>query len=61
MFGFLGLNKVYMQVASFNSPAIKLLEADGFKLEATLRDHHYYKGEFFDNHIYSQLLFEVEH
>lgn len=55
-----GLNKVYTHVGSFNEGGIELFESSGFKLDGTLRHHHFYQGEFHDELVYSLLLFEFE-
>jgi len=54
----LNLNKVYAQTASFNKASISLLESLEFRLDGTLRQHHYYKGDLYDDLIYSLLRFE---
>jgi len=54
----MNLNKVYAQTASFNKASVKLLESLDFKLDGTLRQHHYYKGDLYDDMIYSVLKFE---
>ncbi len=54
----MNLNKVSAQTASFNKPSIKLLESLEFKLDGTLRQHHYYKGDLYDDLVYSLLRFE---
>jgi RimJ/RimL family protein N-acetyltransferase len=54
----LNLNKVYAQTASFNKASIQLLESLEFKLDGTLRQHHYYKGDYYDDMLYSLLKFE---
>jgi len=54
----LNLNKVYAQTASFNKASIKLLESLEFKLDGTLRQHHYFKGDLYDDLVYSLLRFE---
>lgn len=58
LFSGLNLNKVYAQTASFNKASVKLLESLDFRLDATLRQHHYYKGDLYDDLIYSLLKFE---
>ncbi len=55
-----GLNKIYAQVGSFNSSGNKLFDSVGFKKDATLRQHHFYKGEFHDTFVYSLLRFELD-
>ena len=59
LFHYRGLNKVYAMTAGFNGGAVALLESLGFKRDATLRDHFFYKGQFHPGYIYSLLLFEV--
>ncbi|HDL04233.1 MAG: hypothetical protein DRP46_13105 [Candidatus Zixiibacteriota bacterium] len=58
LFNQLNLNKVYAQTASFNKASIKLLETLDFKLDGTLRQHHYYNGDLYDDLVYSLLKFE---
>ncbi len=58
LFTDLNLNKVYAQTASFNKASNILLESLGFKLDGTLRQHHYYKGDLYDDMLYSLLKFE---
>lgn len=54
----MNLNKVYAQTASFNKDSVKLLESLEFKLDGTLRQHHYFKGDLYDDLLYSLLRFE---
>jgi RimJ/RimL family protein N-acetyltransferase len=58
LFSGLNLNKVYAQTASFNKASNKLLESLDFKIDGTLRQHHYYKGDLYDDLLYSLLKFE---
>lgn len=58
LFNQMNLNKVYAQTATFNKPSLKLLESLDFKLDGTLRQHHFYKGDMYDDLIYSLLKFE---
>jgi len=58
LFQQLNLNKVYAQTGSFNKASIKLLESLDFKLDGTLRQHHFYNGDLYDDLIYSLLKFE---
>ncbi len=55
-----GLNKVNAQVGGFNMAGIKLFESVGFKKDGTLRDNHFYKGEFHPTLIYSLLRYELD-
>jgi RimJ/RimL family protein N-acetyltransferase len=58
LFSNFGLNKVYAQTASFNTASTNLLQSLGFKLDGTLRQHHFYRGTLYDDLIYSLLKFE---
>jgi RimJ/RimL family protein N-acetyltransferase len=60
LFKYWGLNKVYAQTADFNVGAVKLIESLHFKKDGTLRDHHFFDGEFHAAHIYSLLLYELD-
>jgi RimJ/RimL family protein N-acetyltransferase len=60
LFNEMNLNKVYAQTASFNKASIKLLESLDFQLDGTLRQHHFYKGDYHDDLIYSLLKFECD-
>ncbi|MFQ5499989.1 MAG: GNAT family N-acetyltransferase [Candidatus Zixiibacteriota bacterium] len=60
LFRYRGLNKVYAQTAEFNEASVKLLESLGFKRDGTLRDHHYFDGEFHNDHVYSLLAYELD-
>jgi RimJ/RimL family protein N-acetyltransferase len=55
-----GLNKVHAQTAAFNTGAIKVLEAAGFKKDGTLRHHYFYEGEYHHGLIFSVLAHELE-
>ncbi|UCD64803.1 MAG: GNAT family N-acetyltransferase [Candidatus Zixiibacteriota bacterium] len=59
LFRFRDLNKVYAQTAEFNDAAIALLESIGFEKDGTLRQHHFYDGEYHDQLIYSLLRFDM--
>jgi len=60
LFLYRGLNKVYAETADFNNGTIKLLEKIGFKKDGTLRNHHFYNGEFHNKLVYSFLRFELD-
>jgi RimJ/RimL family protein N-acetyltransferase len=55
-----GLNRVYAQFGDFNKPALKLFDSVGYKQDGTLRQHHFYKGEFHNSLVYSLLRFELD-
>lgn len=54
----LDLNRVYAQTASINKASVRLLDSLGFQLDGTLRQHHYYQGQLYDDLLYSLLRFE---
>jgi ribosomal-protein-alanine N-acetyltransferase len=58
LFNELNLNRVYAQTGSFNKESIKLLESLDFHLDGTLRQHHFYRGDYYDDLLYSLLRFE---
>ncbi|SYZ73929.1 putative Uncharacterized N-acetyltransferase p20 [Candidatus Zixiibacteriota bacterium] len=58
LFNNLDLNKVYAQTAVFNIASVNLLKSLDFKLEGTLRQHHYYRGTLQDDLLFSLLRFE---
>jgi [ribosomal protein S5]-alanine N-acetyltransferase len=45
-------HKIYGVILDGNIPSIKLLEKNGFKKEAHLKDHSYARGQYFDECIY---------
>ena len=59
LLGDLGLNKVYAQTGSFNTPSVALLEACGFHRDGVLRDHEQ-GGVLLDDYLYSLLRAECE-
>ncbi len=60
LFNELNLAKVYAQTGSFNKGSIKLLQSLDFSLDGTLRQHHFYKGEMYDDLVYSLLKSEFK-
>ncbi len=54
------LLKVYGEIASFNQPAIGLVERFGFRRDGVLRRHHFHAGELHDRYLYSLLQYEYE-
>jgi diamine N-acetyltransferase len=55
LFENMGMNKIYVQAGAYNKSAIELLENTGFKLDGTLREHYYLRGQFYDGVVYSIL------
>ncbi len=60
LYDFRNLNKVYAETAEFNSPTIQLVESLGFHKDGTLRQHHYFNGEYYGKFVYSLLRFEKD-
>ena len=60
LFDFRNLNKVYAETAEFNTPTVQLLESLGFHKDGTLRQHHYFNGEYYGKFVYSLLRFEKD-
>ncbi len=60
LFDFRNLNKVYAETAEFNVPTVQLLESLGFHKDGTLRQHHYFNGEYYSKFVYSLLRFEKD-
>jgi [ribosomal protein S5]-alanine N-acetyltransferase len=60
LFTGMNLNKIYAQTASFNTASVALLKSLDFKLDGTLRQHHFYRGNLHDDYIFSLLKFECE-
>ncbi len=58
LFIYLDLNKVYAQTAAFNTASVNLLKSLDFKLDGTLRQHHFYRGTLHDDLLFSLLRFE---
>jgi len=47
-FGELNVNKIKLQVFSFNKRAIRSYEKNGFKIEGVLREEVYRNGQYYD-------------
>jgi diamine N-acetyltransferase len=56
----LNFNRVQLRVMEFNARAIHLYESIGFVREGSLREAHFYKGRYWDLHLYSILRREWE-
>ena len=59
-FGILNLNKVWAEVYEIDNKKIKFFTDFGFSVDASLRQHYYYKGKYYDSHILSLLRGEYE-
>jgi diamine N-acetyltransferase len=54
-FDTLNLNRIQLCVISFNERAIHVYEKIGFVREGTQREAHFYRGRYWDMHLYSIL------
>ncbi|MBN1440908.1 MAG: GNAT family N-acetyltransferase [Anaerolineales bacterium] len=56
-FGFetLNLNRIQLRVMEYNRRAIRLYEKSGFVREGSMREAHFYRGRYWDMHLYSIL------
>jgi [ribosomal protein S5]-alanine N-acetyltransferase len=54
-FGMLGLRRIEATVTPGNLASAALLERFGFQREATLRDHAFWKGRYWDQWLYARL------
>jgi len=54
-FNTLNLNKVWAEVYEIDCKKIDFFTKKGFKIDASLRQHYYYKGKYYDSHILSLL------
>lgn len=59
MFTNSGINKIYAQTCEINTNSRKLLEYCCFSVDAKLREHHEYRGIFYDDYIYSFLKSDI--
>jgi RimJ/RimL family protein N-acetyltransferase len=59
-FDTLNFNRVHLRVMAFNQRAIHLYEKIGFVQEGSQRESHFYKGRYWDMHLYSILRREWE-
>jgi RimJ/RimL family protein N-acetyltransferase len=54
-FNHLNLHKIYAEVYEIDKLKLELFQNKGFKIDASLRDHYYYKGKYCTSHIVSLL------
>tara|TARA_A100001391_G_C4963794_1_gene250721 strand:+ start:166 stop:696 length:531 start_codon:yes stop_codon:yes gene_type:complete len=59
-FNTLNLNKVWAEIYEIDSKKLNFFKNKGFKVDACLRQHYYYKGKYYDSHILSLLRGEYE-
>jgi RimJ/RimL family protein N-acetyltransferase len=54
-FDALNFNRVQLRVMAFNERAIRLYEKIGFIREGSMREAHFYRGRYWDMHLYAML------
>jgi diamine N-acetyltransferase len=59
-FEILNLNRIQLRVMEFNARAVHLYESIGFVREGSLREAHFYRGRYWDMHLYAILRAEWE-
>lgn len=59
-FNTLNLNKLWAEIYEIDKLKLEFFQNRGFKIDANLRDHYYYKGKYYTSHILSLLKKEYE-
>jgi len=59
-FNTLNLNKLWAEIYEIDKLKLEFFQNKGFKIDANLRDHYYYKGKYYTSHILSLLKKEYE-
>jgi len=59
-FNFLNMNKIWAEIYSIDHKKRNFFKDFGFSIDARLRNHYYYNGEYHDSYIYSLLREEHE-
>jgi len=54
-YGILNLNKVWVEVYEIDKLKLDFFQSLGFKIDANLREHYFYKGKYYKSHILSLL------
>lgn len=54
-FNILNLNKLWAEIYEIDKKKLKFFKKNGFKIDANLREHYYYKGQYYTSHILSKL------
>ena len=54
-FKVMNLNKLWAEIYSIDKQKIKFFQKSGFKIDANLRDHYFYDGQYYSSHILSLL------
>jgi RimJ/RimL family protein N-acetyltransferase len=54
-FNILNLNKIWAEIYEVDTKKLNFFKNNGFKIDANLRDHYFYKGTYYTSHILSLL------
>ena len=54
-FNILNLNKLWAEIYEIDDKKLSFFQERGFKIDANLREHYYYKGKYYTSHILSLL------
>ena len=54
-FNMLNLNKLWAEIYEIDSKKLKFFKTQGYKVDASLREHYYYEGKYYTSHILSKL------
>ena len=59
-FNTLNLNKLWAEIYEIDTKKLDFFQSLGFKIDASLREHYFYKGKYYTSHILSLLRSEHE-
>lgn len=54
-FKILNLNKLWAEIYEIDNKKLKFFKSIGFQVDATLREHYFYNGKYYNSHILSLL------
>lgn len=54
-FNILNLNKLWAEIYEIDLKKLAFFKSKGFEVDATLRDHYFYKGKYYNSHLLSLL------
>lgn len=54
-FDILNLNKIWAEIYEIDFKKLKFFKDNGFSIDASLREHYYYKGKYYTSHLLSLL------
>ena len=54
-FGILNLNKLWVEIYEIDTKKLDFFQSLGFKIDASFREHYFYKGKYYTSHILSIL------